>query len=82
MLSFQQFIKEQEENLNEARKLEGSYSEGEHTAKVYKLSGEHNEGDPYHVKLFKSGKHHEPSDYFTDDKDDAHATAKAMVKSK
>ena len=66
--------------LNEAKKLIGTYDNGDHTAKVYHLSGEHNEGDPYHVKLFKDGKHHEPADYFTDDKDDAHSTAKDMVK--
>ena len=66
--------------LNEAKKLIGTYDNGNHTAKVYHLSGEHNEGDPYHVKLFKDGKHHEPADYFTDDKDDAHSTAKDMVK--
>ncbi len=82
MLTFEQFIQNQEQEINEARKLEGTYTGGEHTAKVYKLSGEHNEGDPYHVKLFKGGKHHEPSDYFTDDKDDAHNTAQAMVKGK
>ena len=67
--------------IEEARKLEGSYSNPSgHQSKVYKLSGEHNEGDPYHVKLFKNGKHYEPADYFTNDKDDAHSTAKAMVK--
>ena len=66
--------------LNEAKKLIGTYDNGNHTAKVYHLSGEHNEGDPYHVKLFKDGKHHEPADYFTDDKDDAHSTAKDMVR--
>jgi hypothetical protein len=71
----------EEVELGEARKLEGSYkNEAGHESKVYKLSGEHNEGDPYHVKLFKGGKHHEPADYFTDDKDDAHSTAKRMVK--
>ena len=66
--------------LNEAKKLIGTYDNGNHTAKVYHLSGEHNEGDPYHVKLFKDGKHHEPADYFTNDKDDAHSTAKDMVR--
>ena len=71
----------EEVELGEARKLEGSYSNASgHESKVYKLSGEHNEGDPYHVKLFKGGKHHEPADYFTNDKDDAHSTAKRMVK--
>ena len=74
-------LTKEEVELGEARKLEGSYKNaGGHESKVYKLSGEHNEGDPYHVKLFKGGKHHEPADYFTDDKDDAHSTAKRMVK--
>ena len=71
----------EEVEIDEARKLEGTYS---HTngnqSKVYKLSGEHHEGDPYHVKLFKAGKHYEPADYFTNDKEDAHGTAKHMVK--
>lgn len=71
----------EEVEIGEARKLEGTYS---HTngnqSKVYKLSGEHHEGDPYHVKLFKAGKHYEPADYFTNDKEDAHGTAKHMVK--
>jgi hypothetical protein len=76
-----QAVKQEEVELGEARKLEGSYKNaGGHESKVYKLSGEHNEGDPYHVKLFKGGKHHEPADYFTNDKDDAHSTAKRMVK--
>jgi len=69
------------EDIGEARKLEGTYSNSKgHQTKVYKLSGPDNEGDPYHVKLFKDGKHHEPSDYFTNDKDDAHSTAKRIVK--
>ena len=68
-------------DIEEARKLEGTYKHTNgHESKVYKLSGEHNEGDPYHVKLFKGGKHYEPADYFTNDKDDAHSTAKHMVK--
>ena len=68
-------------DIEEARKLEGTYKHTNgHQSKVYKLSGEHNEGDPYHVKLFKGGKHYEPADYFTNDKDDAHSTAKHMVK--
>jgi len=68
-------------DIDEARKLEGTYSHSNgNQSKVYKLSGEHHEGDPYHVKLFKAGKHYEPADYFTNDKDDAHSTAKHMVK--
>ena len=68
-------------DIGEARKLEGTYSHSNgNQSKVYKLSGEHDEGDPYHVKLFKGGKHYEPADYFTNDKEDAHGTAKHMVK--
>ena len=71
----------EDSDLGEARKLEGTYTHTNgHQSKVYKLSGEHNEGDPYHVKLFKGGKHYEPADYFTNDKEDAHSTAKHMVK--
>jgi len=71
----------EDSELDEARKLEGTYSHSNgNQSKVYKLSGEHDEGDPYHVKLFKGGKHYEPADYFTNDKEDAHATAKSMVK--
>ena len=66
--------------LDEAKKLIGTYDNDDHTAKVYHLSGVHDEGDPYHVKLFKGGNHYEPADYFTNDKDDAHSTAKDMVK--
>jgi hypothetical protein len=69
-----------QKSVKEARKLIGTYTHGENTSKVYKLSGEHDEGDPYHVKLFKKGKYHEPADYFTNDHDDAHGTAKSMVK--
>lgn len=75
-------VKEEVEQVAEAKTLIGTYNhpEKEHTTKVYKLSGMDNEGDDYHVKLFKSGKHYEPADYFTDDKEDAHSTAKRMVK--
>lgn len=72
--------KEMTKQIEEAKKLIGSYSHPNgNSTKVYKLSGEHNEGDPYHVKLFKNGKHYEPADYFTDDESDAHGTAKKMV---
>jgi hypothetical protein len=74
------FVKE-DTDLEEGRKLVGSYSHTNgHTSKVYKLSGEDHEGDDFHVKLFKGGKHYEPADYFTNDSDDAHSTAKHMVK--
>lgn len=67
-------------SVMEAKKKIGEYSSGTNVARVYKLSGEHDEGDPYHVKLFKNGKHHEPADYFTNDEEDAHGSAKHMVK--
>lgn len=68
--------------INEAVKKIGEYTSscGTKTSKVYKLSGEHDEGDPYTVKLFKNGKHYEPAQYFTNDSDDAHSTAKHMIK--
>jgi len=49
---------------------------GDKIAKVYKDTdtGEHI------VKMYINGKRHEAADYFTDDKDDAHGTAKFMVK--
>ena len=64
----------------EAKKKIGEYTNGSNVSKVYKLSGEHNEGDPYVVHLHKDGKHYEPADYFTNDEEDAHVTAKHMVK--
>ncbi len=71
---------ESKESLDETRKKIGEYSHNGNVTKVYKLTGAHYEGDPYHVKLFKDGKHYEPADYFTNDEDDAHGTAKHMVK--
>jgi len=38
------------EQIDEAKKLIGTYTHGSNATKVYKLSGEHNEGDPYHVE--------------------------------
>lgn len=39
-----------------------------------------NEYGEFVVRMFKDGKHHEPADYFTDDWDDATATAREMHK--
>jgi len=69
-----------ESEINEAKKKIGEYAHGSNVTKVYKLTGEHDEGDPYVVQLHKNGKHYEPADYFTNDEDDAHGTAKHMVK--
>lgn len=66
--------------LDEAKKLIGTYNQGNRVAKVYHLTGQHDEGDPFHVKLHINDKHHEPADYFTNDREDAHSTAKHMVK--
>lgn len=71
--------KNESEDLDEAKKKIGEYSHGSNVTKVYKLTGEHNEGDPYVVHLHKNGKHYEPADYFTNDEEDAHGTAKHMV---
>lgn len=51
-------------------------SDGKKVAKVYRDS----EWDEYHVKHYTDGKHHTKADYHTDDKDDAHGTAKHFVK--
>lgn len=74
------FNKMIKESLNETKKKIGEYTHGSNVTKVYKLSGEHDEGDPYIVQLHKDGKHYEPADYFTNDEEDAHGTAKHMVK--
>lgn len=67
--------------LYETKKKIGEYSHSNgHITKVYKLTGEHNEGDPYKVELHRNGKYYEPADYFTNDLEDAHGTAKHMVK--
>jgi len=67
----------EEEHLDEAMRLIGTHKSenGKHEAKVYKDSewGEHR------VKFFINGKHHEPSDYYTDDKHDAHHTAQHQL---
>lgn len=47
--------------------------DGRHVAKIHKKEGE------FIVSIHSDGKHHEPADYFTDDKEDAHGTAKAML---
>jgi hypothetical protein len=63
---------------NESVKLQHEYKSdcGNHCAKVYKNSdlGEHQ------VKFFTNGKYHTDADYYTDDKDDAHSTAKHQLK--
>lgn len=59
--------------IDESVKKVGEHTEGRHSAKIYKDS---NLGE-YQVKLHTDGKHLPDADYFTDDKDDAHRTAKS-----
>lgn len=64
--------------LEEAAKLIKTHTsaDGKKVAKVYRDS----EWDEYHVKHYTDGKHHTKADYHTDDKEDAHGTAKHFVK--
>lgn len=66
------------EAITEGAKLIGTHTskDGSRCAKVYRDS----EWDEYHVKHYKDGKHQTKADYHTDDKDDAHGTAKHFVK--
>lgn len=63
------------EEIEESLKLLKTYSNGKKSAKVYKDSdfGEHR------VKHFVSGAHQKDADYHSDDKEDAHTTAKKFV---
>jgi hypothetical protein len=73
--------------LTEQKKLIGSYNHPTNgsSARVYHHTGQDDDGDPYHVRYFEranNGKQKENKDaeYFTNDEDDAHGTAKSMVK--
>lgn len=69
-------VKESEE-LEEAKLIKTHTSaDGKKVAKVYRDA----EWDEYHVKHYTDGKYHSKADYHTDDKDDAHNTAKHFVK--
>ena len=60
----------------ESLRLVGKHGEGAKTAKVYK---DHKWGE-YRVKFYTDGKHEgESADYHTDDRDDAHDTAKSWT---
>ena len=65
-------VKEERSSL----RLSKTMKLGSHEAKVYRdtETGEHQ------VKFYTDGKHHSKADYFTDDKEDAHGTAKAGLK--
>lgn len=61
--------------VNEALKLIGAHEEGRHKATVHRDA----EWNEYRVKLHTDGVHQKESDYHTDDKQDAHDTAKMLV---
>ena len=68
---------EEVEQVDEAKLIKTHASaDGKRVAKVYRDA----EWDEYHVKHYTDGKHHSKADYHTDDKDDAHGTAKLFVK--
>lgn len=64
------------EEIDEGLKLHKTYEQGNKCAKVYRDA----EWDEYRVKHFINGKHHKKADYHTNDKDDAHSTAKYWLK--
>lgn len=79
LISFKDFIKE--EVIEEGMRLlqtHGVHGAGGKSAKVYKNAeyGEHV------VKFYSNGEHHKDADYHTDDKTDAHDTAKKHIVSK
>ena len=59
-------------------RLVQTHVDGDKTAKVYK----NNDHGEYQVKFHSGGTYHKDNDYFSDDKDDAHATAKSWIKAK
>jgi len=67
-----------EKFITESVKKVGSYETGNKKATVHKDS----DVGEYHVKFHTDGKHHVDADYHTDDKEDAHGTAKHWVGSK
>lgn len=61
--------------VDSPKRKKGQYAsdDGRHIAKVHKKE------DEYVVSIHSDGKHNAKADYFTDDKEDAHDTAKAML---
>ena len=61
--------------VDSPKRKKGQYAsdDGRHVAKVHKKE------DEYVVSIHSDGKHNAKADYFTDDKEDAHGTAKAML---
>lgn len=69
--------KEEVEQLAEGERLISKHvsANGKHHARVVY---NHDLGE-FKAKVYPNGKHHEPADYFTDNKEDAQGTAKAML---
>lgn len=74
--AFDRLDKLTKEEIDEGLKLHKTYEQGNKCAKVYRDA----EWDEYRVKHFINGKHHKKADYHTNDKDDAHSTAKYWLK--
>ena len=66
----------EEAGVNEGLRLVTKHTNGKTIARVYKNP----DWNEYHVKLYHGGVHHEPSDYHTDDLEDALGTANRMIK--
>lgn len=78
MGKFSQALAAQNEaTVTEALKLIGTHEEGRHKATVHRDA----EWNEYRVKVHTDGVHQKESDYHTDDKQDAHDTAKHIVSS-
>lgn len=63
------------ESLDEGLRLLGTHSKDNKSAKVYK----DHEWQEHRVKFYTDGAHHTEADYHTNDKEDAHSTAKHWV---
>jgi hypothetical protein len=69
-------LKEMFARVDEGLKKIGKIEHGPHHATIYR----DHEWEEYRVKFHKDGKHLPNADYHTDDKEDAHDTAKAELK--
>lgn len=68
------------EYTDNAIETENAYIDMINEAKTKITTKIKKEDDEYIVQLFINGKYQKDADYFTDDKDDAKQTAKAMIK--
>lgn len=69
-------LRAEETDVSEGLRLIATHTEGPHTAKVYRDK----EWNEHRVKFYHNGEYQKNADYHTDDKQDAHDTAKAQLK--